>query len=196
MRWTQALMRDVAQEERAALGLGAADCFDPYVLAEEHGIAVYTLDSLRKFGIGSEAFSHFTVRDSSAWSAALVPLGTARIIIENESHALVRRRSNIAHELGHYLLEHPFDNVILGEDHKRQFDDQQEKQATFMAGELLIPLAAAERMAFDGWDNARVAAAYGVSEQFAQMQMKGQRVRAQRAAQKYGLPVPAERVRG
>jgi hypothetical protein len=33
-------------------------------------------------------------------------------------------------------------NVILGEDHKRQFNEQQEKQTTFTAGELLIPLAA------------------------------------------------------
>jgi hypothetical protein len=63
--------------------------------------------------------------------------------------------------------------VIFGEDHKRQFNEQQEQQATFIAGELLIPLAAAERMAFDGWDNARAAATYGVSEQFAQMQMGG-----------------------
>jgi hypothetical protein len=45
--------------------------------------------------------------------------------------------------------------------------------AAFIAGELLIPLAAAERMAFDGWDNPHVAATYGVSEQFAQMQMRG-----------------------
>lgn len=180
-------MRDVAQEERAGLGLGAIDPFDPYALAREHGIVVYSLADLREFGLGAAAFGHFTACNSAAWSAALVPLGQGRIIIENESHALVRRRSNIAHELGHYLLEHPFDDVIFGEDHKRQFNEQQEKQATFMAGELLIPLAAAERMAFGGWDNARVAAAYGVSEQFAQMQMKGQRVRAQRAAQKYGF---------
>lgn len=193
MRWTQALMRDVAQEERAGLGLGAVDPFDPYALAKEHGIDVYTLSGLHEFGLGAAVLSHFTVLDSSAWSAALLPLGDARVIIENESHRLVRRRSNIAHELGHHLLEHPFNSVILGEDHKRQFNEQQEKQATFMAGELLIPLAAAERMAFDGWDNARVAAAYGVSEQFAQMQMKGQRVRAHRAAQKYGFRVPAAR---
>jgi hypothetical protein len=46
-------------------------------------------------------------------------------------------------------------------------------------------------MAFDGWDNARVAADYGVSEQFAQMQMKGQRVRADRAAKKFGYRSPA-----
>lgn len=115
----------------------------------------------------------------------LLPIGTARIIVENDNHEPVRRRSNIAHELGHHLLEHPFDQAILGEDHKRVFDDKQEKEATFMAGELLIPLKAAERMAFDGWDNPRVANRYGVSEQFAQMQMKGQRVRAQRAAENF-----------
>jgi len=187
MRWTQTLMREVAQEERAALGLRANAPFDPYALAEEHGIDVYTLSSLAEFGMGTEVLNHFTAVDSSAWSAALVPLGTARVIIENESHSVVRRRSNIAHELGHHLLEHPFDNVIFGEDHKRQFNEQQEKQATYMAGELLIPLTAAQRMAYDDWDNARVAAAYGVSMRFAQMQMKGQRVRAQRAAQKYGF---------
>jgi hypothetical protein len=62
-----------------------------------------------------------------------------------------------------------------------------------MAGELLIPLAAAERMAFDGWDNARVAVVYQVSTQFAQNQMKGQRVRARRAADKYGFGRPAVR---
>lgn len=187
-------MREVVQEERAELGLAPTAPFDPYALAHAHGISVFNLSELRQFGIGPEAFGHFTVDDSSAWSAALVPLGTARVIVENESHFLVRRRSNIAHELGHFLLEHPFDNVIFGEDHKRQFNEQQEKEATFMAGELLIPLAAAERMAFDGWDNAQVAEAYGVSTQFAQMQMKGQRVRAERAARKYGFGAPAARL--
>ena len=187
MRWTQTLMREVAQEERAGLGLGPHDPLDPYALAEEHGINVYTLEGLLEFELCGKALSHFTVQSSSSWSAALVPLGSARVIVENESHKLVRRRSNIAHELGHHLLEHSFDGVVLGEDHKRQFDPVQEKQATFMAGELLVPLAAAQRMAYRGWDNERVANAYGVSEQFAQMQKKGPRVRAERAARKYGF---------
>ena len=186
VRWTQARMREVAQQERAELGLGQRDPFDPYALADAHGIDVYTITSLRDHDLGSDALEHWVERKSSTWSAALVPLGSARVIVENDSHALVRRRSNIAHELGHHLLEHPFSQVILGEDHKRQFDADQEKQATFMAGELLVPLAAVERMAFDGWDNPRVAEAYDVSEQFAQMQMKGQRVRARRAAARYG----------
>jgi hypothetical protein len=185
LRWTHKMMREVAAEERAELGLGSFDPFDPYALCELHGISVYGFADLAQFDLSHGAIQHFTTVRSSAWSAALIPIGSARVIIENEKHAPVRRRSNIAHELGHHLLEHSFDQVLLGGDHQRQFNPTQEKQAAFLAGELLVPFAAVERMAFDGWNNESVALKYNVSKQFAQNQMKGQRVRAQRAAVKY-----------
>lgn len=185
MRWTQKLMREVAAEERADLELGARDPLDPYALAESHGIPVYGLADCIEHGLSPRIFEHFAITSVSSWSAMLVPIGAARMIIENDEHPLVRRRSSIAHELGHHLLEHPFDQVILGEDHKRVFNETQEKEAKYISGELLVPLKAAERMAFDGWDNARVAERYGVSEQFAQMQMYGQRVRAAKAAKNF-----------
>ena len=178
-------MREVAAEERVDLELGPRDPLDPYALAEAHGIPVYGLADCVDHGLPQQIYAHFASTNVSSWSAMLVPIGTARVIIENDEHSLVRRRSNIAHELGHHLLEHPFDQVLLGEDHKRIFNDKQEKEAKYIAGELLIPLMAAERMAFEGWDNARVAARYGVSEQFAQMQMRGQRVRAANAAKNF-----------
>jgi hypothetical protein len=40
-------------------------------------------------------------------------------------------------------------------------------------------------MAFKSWTNEQVAAKFGVSEQFAQMRMYGQRVRANRASRKF-----------
>jgi Zn-dependent peptidase ImmA (M78 family) len=89
--------------------------------------------------------------------------------------------------MGHHLLEHTFDCVILGEDHKRQFDKNQEKQAAFMAGELLVPSEAAKKAAYSNWSNSQVAAAYLVSEQFAQMRMSGPRVIARRASAKFGF---------
>lgn len=181
MGHTQKQMREIAAEERSELGLGPRERLDPYALCRAQGIEVYPLSTLE----AGAAVEHFTSARPTVWSAALIPLGSARIIVENDSHVLERRRSSIAHELGHHLLEHSFNSVLLGDDHQRQFDAKQEKDATFMAGELLIPLAAAERAAFDGWDNARAARAFGVSEQFAQMQLKGQRVRAGRASAKY-----------
>jgi Zn-dependent peptidase ImmA (M78 family) len=72
-------------------------------------------------------------------------------------------------------LEHEFDNVLLAEDGCRRFDPREEKQATFMSGELLIPQAAANGAAFDGKTNEQVAIAFGVSEQFARMQLSGPR---------------------
>ncbi|QIZ99812.1 ImmA/IrrE family metallo-endopeptidase [Leifsonia sp. PS1209] len=176
-------MREIAVEERTELGLSPRDPFDPYQLCDQHGISVYSLAELHE--MCPEAVDHFTQVRASAWSAALIPLGSVRLIVENHAHAIVRRRSSIAHELGHHLLEHRFSGVILGDNHSLVFSAEQEKQADFLAGELLIPLKAAERMAFDGWDNNRVASAYNVSTQFAQNQMKGQRVRAARASQKF-----------
>ncbi|MNW70922.1 hypothetical protein D3C74_504620 [compost metagenome] len=50
-----------------------------------------------------------------------------------------------------------------------------------MSGELLIPQAAAKRATFDGWTNEQVSTRFGVSTQFAQMQMSGPRVYARRS---------------
>lgn len=179
-------MREVAEEERRNLGLEANEPLDPYALAGEHGIPVYSLTELLDFDLVPEACDHFHSSKAKSWSAALVPIGSARIIVENDAHASVRRRSNIAHELGHHLLEHPFESVVLGEDHKRQFDRAMEKQALFVSAHLLISEEAARRAAYDGWDNAQVAQFFEVSEQFAQMRMSGPRVIARRAAQRFG----------
>ena len=93
----------------------------------------------------------------------------------------------MAHELSHYLLEHAFDEVLLTEDKKcRQFDATKEKQAKFLSGELLIPQQAARKAAFWGKTNDQVAEHFGVSLQFAQMQMAGARTFAQNALRRQG----------
>ncbi len=183
-RWTQAKMREVADEERAELGLTLDQPLDPYRLAEAHGIPVYSMNELLDC---ERAVRHFATTRTSAWSAALVPVGQRRLIIENTSHAPVRRRSSIAHELGHFLLEHPFDEVLLTEKGCRQFNQDKEKQATFVSGELLVPWKGALQAAFDDMTNAQVAQMYGVSEQFAQMRMSGARVAARNMRAKRGV---------
>lgn len=174
-------MREVALQERAGIGLTAFQRLNPYRLATEHGIAVYPIDELADDDDSARAVQHFTETRRHIWSAALIPLGSARIIIENTVHSPRRRLSSIAHELSHHLLEHGFDDVLLADDGCRRFNAEKEGQARFLSGELLIPLPAAKRAAFDGKTNKEVALAFGVSEQFAQMQMAGPRVLAQRA---------------
>lgn len=177
-------MREVAEEERADLGLSPFEPLDPYRLAAEHGIPVYPINELADCLESEAAVRHFTAVRPAAWSAALIPLASHRLIIENTEHHLNRRRSSVAHEVGHHLLEHEFTEVLLTEDGCRRFEPTREKEATFLAGELLIPTRAAKRAAFDGKTNTQVAEAFGVSEQFAQMRMAGARVMAQRALAK------------
>jgi len=181
VRWTQAAMRDVAHQERAGLGLTPFQRLDPYQLAAAHGIAVYPIDELVDDVCPAASIRHLTRTRRHVWSAALIPVGSARIIIENTAHSRRRRLSSIAHELSHHLLEHEFDDVLLTDDGCRRFDAEKERQARYLSGELLIPLLAAKRAAFDGKANREVARAFGVSEQFAQMRMAGPRILAQRA---------------
>ena len=183
-KWTQNKMQRVAEEERAALGVGDFEPFDPYNLAEEYGIPVYSLGDLASDPLAAGAVAHFSQDGARRWSAALIPVGEGRIIIENDTHLLVRRRSSIGHELGHHLLEHPFDALTLSDDKCRRFNAAREKQATFFSGHLLISEAAAKRAAFRGWSDEEVADHFQVSVQFARMRMHGLRVMARRALAK------------
>lgn len=175
-------MQQVAEEERDKLGLRPFQPLDPHLLAKEYGIPVYSLNDLA--AAAPDAVRHFAIDASRRWSAALIPIGPSRIIIENDTHLEVRRRSSIGHELGHHLLEHPFASMVLTDERCRRFDPNHEKAATFLAGHLLIPDAAVKRAVFDQWTNARVAEHFQVSVQFAQMRTHGWRIRAARALQK------------
>jgi Zn-dependent peptidase ImmA (M78 family) len=178
-------MIEVASEERADLGLGPDDRLNPYALASLHAIPVYPIDELDDEVRAVVAIKRFTTTGQSLWSAALIPVGNGRLIIENTAHLAVRRMSSIAHELAHHLLEHSFDEILLNAEKKcRQFDRVKEGQAQFLSGELLIPRKAARKAAFAGGTNEDVAERFGVSTQFAQMQMAGPRKFAERALAK------------
>lgn len=111
---SKAELRRLAAEIRETdLGLTEFQRLCPYRLAEEHGTDVYSLEDLAASGCPLQAIDYFTSVDSEAWSAALVPNGTGRFIVENTVHLPRRRRSNVAHEMAHLLLEHEFDRVLF-----------------------------------------------------------------------------------
>src|SRR4051812_22844710 len=130
-RWTQVEMRKVAAEERAGLGLSRLAPLDPYQLAEEHGIRVYPFEVLADGPRADASVEHFTSVRPAVWSAALIPVGSGRFIIENTAHSEARRRANLAHELSHHLLEHEFTELLLTEDGCRRFDPTKENEAKF-----------------------------------------------------------------
>ena len=172
MRWGfKEEAKRLALDIRAEIGLDAFGPLDPTVLAEAYGIRVYQVSGLAKHGCARETLDHFAADTRGTFSAALLPIGTCRIIIENDNHAVTRRRANIAHEMSHHLLEHEFSAAILGPDGCRDVDPDLEDEATCLAGELLIPFKATRNLAQRNATDGEVASRYGVSSRFAAMRM-------------------------
>jgi len=123
--------------------------FCPYDLAREHGVDIYALEDLHAAGCPAKSISYFKSDRPEVWSAALVPVGTGQLIVENTAHAPQRRRSNIAHELAHLLLEHQFNRILFagdpGKGCRNPSNKDQEWEADLLGAELLIPIAAARR---------------------------------------------------
>jgi Zn-dependent peptidase ImmA (M78 family) len=171
----------IALAERRDLDISPFDPLDPYHHAEKWGIKVYNLDS---GVVSAEAVHHFSVVQPSKFSAMLVPDGTGHLIIENHTHDPLRRRSTIAHEMSHVILEHEFD-ILLGDGNAcRSSASPVEAEAAELSGELLIPSDAALKVAKLGWTDQEVANHFQVSLKMAAWRMNGTgaRKRAKRAA--------------
>lgn len=133
--------KSLALELRAEIGLDAHAPFDPYAFASEYGILVVQLSSLN-----DPARDHFLKADGSALSGALIPTGTGVVILENDAQPLTRRRTTMCHELAHVVLEHEF-GVSLSDERKCGLGGEQEAEADWLSGEMLIPYDGAFQLA-------------------------------------------------
>lgn len=180
-RGFKAHAKRLAIEVRAELGLGPCDPLDPRDLAAEYGIPIYTVCELTA-ACDPAVAAWVQGPGQGVFSAALVPVGTGRFIVDNDLHAPTRRASSIAHEMAHVLCDHRFTEVLITADGCRAASREDEDQADWLGGELLIPDAAAMAAARADWSDQQVALTYGVSPQRARMRMNvsGARRRAHR----------------
>jgi Zn-dependent peptidase ImmA (M78 family) len=179
------LGRLAVEIRKVDLGLTEYERLCPYQHADEHGVDVYSLTDLAAAGCPQEAIDFFTSVRPESWSAALVPNGTGQFIVENGIHLPRRRRSNVAHEMAHLLLEHEFDRILFT-DGMRGCRNPATKEMEYEAAELLLPSAAARWAAALKKTDEEVADLFDVSVEFARWRMNatGARLIAQRAARK------------
>lgn len=172
-RGFKATARRLALDVRAELGVHTFEPLDPYALADLYGIPVFDLSAP---WLPDEAVRHFTGPAASVFSGALLSTGTATVIVENHVHDGARRRSTVAHEMAHVLLEHEFgvlvtDGAACRPDTRRRSSSAVEQEATELSGELLVPCDAARAAAFRDWTDASVARHFRVSERLARWRM-------------------------
>lgn len=166
---------EIARDVRAELGLTPVGALDPRALAEHLEIPVR---ALTECSYPHELVHHFTRVDHEAFSAVTVFHGTRRVIVHNDAHAPARQKSDVTHELAHGLLLHlpspAFDSFGF-----RIWHEDQEDEADYLCGCLLVTREAAFYIARRGIALEAAAGFYGVSRQMMGWRVNGTGARLQ-----------------
>lgn len=157
----------LAVDLRTELNIGPYRRLDPLVLADHLAVPVWSLDQLPDV---DAAVAVLHGPEAAAFSAMTVFDGTSRVIVHNTAHAPARQASNLCHELAHGALLHPATSALDAYG-CREWDGGIEREATYLAGALLIPgkaiwWAAKQRMPRDD-----IAEKYGCSPEMVQMRL-------------------------
>jgi len=102
---------------------------------------------------------------SDVWSAITIS-SNPPLIVYNPEHSPGRQNSDLMHEVAHLLLEHVASKVYIDPKSKlilRNYDREQEEQANWLAGCLLLPRAALLKIKQCRWSNEEVCEKYLVS---------------------------------
>lgn len=154
----------VSLEKRAELGLRTTDPLNPAGLAESLGITVWTPSDVPD--LSEKWIDILLYGDSDSWSAVTLRLPGSNLIILNSAHSVARQNSDLMHELAHILLAHTPTRVDVSEDQQlllRTHDREQEKEASWLAGCLLLPRPVLFTILQLGGATQEVARKYGVS---------------------------------
>lgn len=126
---------ELAEEVRGELGLAPFDRLNPRQLARHLDIPILPLT---KFAATRWDARYFLSVEPRAFSAVTVFDGHRRTIVHNDAHSEQRQNSDLAHELSHGLLMHEPTAALDGITGCRIWNPTIEKEADWLAGELLV----------------------------------------------------------
>lgn len=169
----------LAEKVRGEMGKRPSDALDAIELAQHVGAEVRAADTLTSRG----KLETLEELQPGAFSACTFTIGNRHVVVYSPLANEGRTQSDIAHEVAHILLEHEVKVVeTVGGHSFFTCDADEEQEANWLAGCLLLPrpllLAAARR----GLDAAQIAESYRVSEQMAAFRLRTTGVMRQLAA--------------
>lgn len=151
-----------AKECRALLGLSEWAPLDCRHLAAKLGILVRTPEEL---GMAPAHLTQLLEVDPDSWSGVTVVVEGHPVIVINPRKSQARQASDLAHELAHVRCGH----IATGRQYVdyvdfplRPFDAEQEEEAVWLSGSLLLPRPALLKACYR-WSDEEVADRYGVS---------------------------------
>ncbi len=162
----------LAGEAREKLGLSPADPLDCYKYAEQLGVSLLAFDELE---LPAATKRQLLVVDSESWSGMTIKVGGETAVLVNPSHSPERKCSTVMHELSHVILIHVPTRVDVGPEGillVSEYSEDDEAEADWLAGALLLPRAALMVCRGRGMTNALIAKTFGVSNQLCEWRLR------------------------
>jgi Zn-dependent peptidase ImmA (M78 family) len=132
------------------------------------------LDVRKVPALSAASLRQLTVTDPGSWSAMLVRFGNAPIVVMNTAHSPARQASSLMHECAHLILNHePVEagQVANGLLMVSGYRPQQEDEADWLAGALLLPRVVLLAIIQAGMPPHEATRTYGVSEDMLRMRL-------------------------
>ena len=182
-RGFKAAAERTAEEIRAAMGKQAADPLDAIELAQHIGAEVRRADELTSI----EKLETLEEIQPGAFSACTFSVGARHVIVYSPLASVGRTQSDISHEVAHIVLKHEMKSVeSVGGMTFFTCDPDEEQEANWLAGCLLLPRRLLYIAARGGLDAGAIAATYRVSEQMAAFRLRTTGVMRQLEAARAG----------
>jgi Zn-dependent peptidase ImmA (M78 family) len=137
---------------------------DPSRLADLLGIFIVALHELSE--LASDIRQRLLNDHEDNWSAITVSNGQSHMIVVNSSHPVARTNSNLAHEIAHIILGHEPSMMFISPSSGtalRTHNEEQEDEANWLAGALLLPRDALLAVRRRGLSDEEACREYGVS---------------------------------
>jgi hypothetical protein len=158
-----------AKTVRKEMGLRPADPLDAMQLAAHVGADVRSADEL----ISRAKLDELERLQPGAFSACTFTIGDRHVVVYSPLASPGRRQSDISHEVAHLLLDHEMKSVEkIGGVSFFTCDSEEEQEANWLAGCLLLPREAVMAAAHKGLDAAGIGALYDVSAQMAAFRLR------------------------
>jgi Zn-dependent peptidase ImmA (M78 family) len=174
---------------RSELGLGPDSPLSAFDLAVKFDTTLWSERDIN--GVNANDINQLTNADADSWSAFTIRIGSDHLVVFNSSQSIPRRNSVVMHELAHIILGHELTSASLTEDGHfvpTTYDQDQEDEADWLAGTLLLPRPALLAIRKHHLDDYAASERYMVSQQMLtwRFRMTGVDYQLQNARRKRG----------
>jgi Zn-dependent peptidase ImmA (M78 family) len=127
-------------EIRKGFELKPDDPLSAFALAQNMDVVVWNEQNIE--GLSEADFRQLTQEDFDSWSAFTMRVEDRHLVVYNSTQSAARQNSVLMHELSHIMLGHELTSASLTEDGHfvpTTYDQDQEDEADWLAGTLLLP---------------------------------------------------------